>query len=251
MLERDPEAIPHRPAPARAKDTDGESAPSSIHAQLMRLQRTIGNAGVATLLQRNTEAEEEVSPVKELMNGGGGRALDEPTRSFMESRLGADFGDVRVHTGAKATEAARSVQAHAYTVGSDLVFQDGQFNPSSTDGRKMLAHELTHVVQQRSGPVDGTPAPGGISISDPSDRFERAAEASAERVVSGEKASPQPPGAGTGIQRQEAGEEEEEQLQAAAVQRQESDEAEGEEQEELQASSVQRQGEEEEESEEL
>lgn len=230
MFERDPEALPHRSAPSRAKDTNGESAPSSIHAQLMKLQRTIGNAGVATLLQRNTEAEEEVSPVKELMSAGGGRALDEPTRSFMESRLGADFSDVRVHTGAKATEAARSVQAHAYTVGSDLVFQDGQFNPSSTDGKKMLAHELTHVVQQRSGPVEGTPAPGGISISDPSDRFERAAEASAERVVSGEAASPQPAGAG-GVQREEAPGAEEEELQANAVQREESGETEEDEEE--------------------
>ncbi|MEX0789452.1 MAG: DUF4157 domain-containing protein, partial [Actinomycetota bacterium] len=171
MFERDPESLTNRPAPAKAKDAEGGSAPDSLHARLMRLQRTIGNAGVATLVQRSAEAEEEASPVKHLMNSGGGSALDEPTRTFMESRLGADFGDVKVHTGAAATEAARSVQAHAYTVGTDVVFQDGQYNPSSTEGKKMLAHELTHVVQQRSGPVDGTPAPGGISISDPSDRF--------------------------------------------------------------------------------
>ncbi len=230
MFERDPESLPNRPVPARTKDAGGGSAPDSLHAQLMRLQRTIGNAGVTTLLQRSTEAEDEVSPVKELMNSGGGSALDEPTRNFMESRMGADFSDVRVHTGAKATEAARSVQAHAYTVGSDVVFQDGQFNPSSTDGKKMLAHELTHVVQQRSGPVDGTPAPGGISISDPSDRFEQAAEASAERVVSGDTAaSPQPAGAGAGVQREETPEAEEEELQASAIQRQESGEMEEEE----------------------
>lgn len=229
MFERDPEALPHRPAPVQDKNANGQSGLDPVHAQLIRLQRSVGNAGVTTFLQRNAALEEEVSPVRELMNSGGGSALDEPTRNFMESRLGADLSDVKVHTGSKATEAARSVQAHAYTVGSDVVFQDGQYNPSSTDGKKMLAHELTHVVQQRSGPVDGTPAPGGISISDPSDRFERAAEATADKVVSGEAAGPQPSGAGAGVQRQEAGEEEEEQLQAAAVQRQESPEEEEEE----------------------
>ncbi|HEX2149264.1 MAG TPA: DUF4157 domain-containing protein [Actinomycetota bacterium] len=228
MFEREHEAISNRPAPSSAADRAGHAGAKSISAQLMRLQRTAGNAGVNMLLQRNAETEEERSPVRDLMSSGGGSALDESTRGFMESRLGADFGDVRIHTGSKATEAARSVQAHAYTVGTDVVFQDGQYNPSSTDGKKMLAHELTHVVQQRQGPVDGTPAPGGISISDPSDRFESAAEATAEKVV----------GAGPGVQRQEAGEEEEEQLQATAIQRQESEE----EDEELQASSIHRQG---------
>lgn len=225
MFERDPDSLPRRPAPSKIEQSG--PAPGLLHAQLMALQRTVGNAGVASLLQRTASAEEEVSPVKELMNSGGGSALDGPTRSFMESRLGADFSDVRVHTGAKATEAARSVQAHAYTVGTDLVFQDGQYNPSSNDGRKMLAHELTHVMQQRSGPVDGTPAAGGISVSDPSDRFERAAEATADRVMAGEAA---------GLQRQETGEEEEEEgLQASSIQRQESA---GEEDEEVQASSA-------------
>jgi hypothetical protein len=240
MFELDPDSLPNRPVPTKAKDTDGGPSHDSLHAQLLSLQRTIGNAGVATLLQRNSE--EEVSPVKELMRSGGGSALDEPTRGFMESRLGADFGDVRVHTGANATEAARSVQAHAYTVGSDVVFQDGQYNPGSDSGKKMLAHELTHVVQQRQGPVDGTPGPGGVSISDPSDRFERAAEATAERVMS------QQAGTSTGLQREEAPEEEEEELQASSIQREEAPE---EEEEELQASSIQREESPEEESEEL
>jgi hypothetical protein len=186
----------------------------------MRLQRNAGNAGIAALLQRSAEAEEEASPVRDLMKSGGGHPLDAPTRRFMESGLGTDLSDVRIHTGSKATEAARSVQAYAYTVGSDVVFQDGHYNPSSREGKKMLAHELTHVVQQRTGPVDGTPIAGGISISDPSDRFELAAEATAEKIASGDTASPQPVGAGAGVQRQESGEEEEEQLQATSMQRQ-------------------------------
>ena len=90
--------------------------------------------------------------------------------------MGHDFGDVRVHTDATASDSARSVNAQAYTVGSDIVFQSGTYAPDTDGGRHVLAHELTHVVQQRSGPVDGTPAPGGIKISHPSDSFEQAAE---------------------------------------------------------------------------
>ena len=78
----------------------------------------------------------------------------------MESRLGHDFGDVRVHTDGGAHDSAKAVNAHAYTVGPNIVFQRDKYDSPSTDGRTMLAHELTHVVQQRSGPVDGTPTGG-------------------------------------------------------------------------------------------
>ena len=82
------------------------------------------------------------------------------------------------------TSRRKSVNAHAYTVGSNVVFQRDKYDPSSAEGKTMLAHELTHVVQQRSGPVDGTSAGGGIKVSDPSDRFEREAAANADRVMS-------------------------------------------------------------------
>jgi hypothetical protein len=75
------------------------------------------------------------------------------------------------------------------------VFQRDRYDPASEQGRVTLAHELTHVVQQRSGPVDGTDAGGGIKVSDPSDRFEREAVANSERVMSGPvpvTASPSP-----------------------------------------------------------
>ncbi|MGY4644131.1 eCIS core domain-containing protein [Cellulomonas sp. URHB0016] len=142
------------------------------------LQRTAGNASTAGLV------EEERSPVLDVLSSGGGRALDPETRTDMESRLGADFGDVRVHSDSAASDSAKAVGAHAYTVGSDVVLGSG-VDTSSTSGRTTLAHELTHVVQQRSGPVDGSPAGGGIQVSDPGDRFERAAQANAERVMAG------------------------------------------------------------------
>jgi Domain of unknown function (DUF4157) len=71
----------------------------------------------------------------------------------MEGRFGHDFGDVRVHNDDAAHQSAKSVNAQAYTVGSDIVFQRDKYDPASESGKHMLAHELTHVVQQRSGPV--------------------------------------------------------------------------------------------------
>jgi Domain of unknown function (DUF4157) len=143
---------------------------------MLGLQRAAGNRAAAGV------AEEGRSPVHDVISGGGA-PLDEDTRTDMEARMGQDFGDVRVHTGDAADASARSVSAHAYTVGSNIVFQRGGYEPGSADGQKLLAHELTHVVQQRSGPVDGTPAPGGVSVSHPSDRFEVEAAANAERVM--------------------------------------------------------------------
>jgi hypothetical protein len=101
----------------------------------------------------------------------------------MESRLGHDFGDVRLHTDGPASESARAIGAHAYTAGNEIVFGAGRYDPNSAAGQRTIAHELTHVVQQKAGPVDATPAPGGIAVSDPGDRFEQEAETSAERAV--------------------------------------------------------------------
>jgi hypothetical protein len=226
-------------APARRKDEAESAGPEALMhgrtdaltpAAMLHLQKTAGNATVTAALE-----EQEPSLVKDVV-GSGGAPLDRDTRGFMESRLGADFGDVRVHTDAKASESARSVQAHAYTVGSDVVFQSDKYAPENDSGKRMLAHELTHVVQQRSGPVAGTPAPGGIKVSHPSDSFEQAAESTAERVMSVGQGAPAPAAAApASIQR--AGEEDDE-LQASFVQRA------GEEDDELQASFVQRAGEE-------
>jgi len=199
--------------PAAADRVDVLSA-----ASLLRLQRLAGNASVNALL-----GEEERSPVHDVVGSGGGSPLDGQTRALMESRLGHDFSDVRVHTDTKAHESAQSINAQAYTVGSDVVFQSGRYEPSTDAGRHVLAHELTHVVQQRSGPVDGMPAPGGIRVSDPSDPFERAAEQTAASAMS-EPAPVTAVAEGAAVQRQE--EEEEEPVQALAVQRQEAEEEE-------------------------
>ncbi|NTU83536.1 MAG: DUF4157 domain-containing protein [Chloroflexales bacterium] len=91
-----------------------------------------------------TAGEASIQAVRQ----GGGQPLDPATRAFMEPRLGHDFGRVRVHAGPRAAEAARSVGARAFTVGRDVAFGTGQYAPGTAEGRRLLAHELVHTVQQ-------------------------------------------------------------------------------------------------------
>jgi hypothetical protein len=191
---------------------------ATMPSAVLSLQRMAGNESVSALLAQDQE-EAGGSPVREVVGSGGGSPLDPGARSFMEERMGADFSEVRVHTGAKADESARSISAQAYTVGSDVVFRSGVYEPETPAGRHVLAHELAHVVQQRSGPVAGTPAPGGISISHPADPFEQAAERSADAAVAGAVASPAAAGAGDGMTAQRATPEEEEEVQTLTAQR--------------------------------
>lgn len=188
------EPLGREAAAAAAGRTDVLSA-----VQLLRLQRSVGNAGVGAAV------EDDRSPVLDVVSTGG-RPLEEPVRHDMESRLGHDFGDVRIHDDGAAHSSAQSVAAHAYTVGSHVVFQRDAYDPTSSDGQRTLAHELTHVVQQRSGPVDGSPTAGGIRVSDPADRFEREASARADQAMTTSPVQSAP------VQRQEA--------ESVAVQRQ-------------------------------
>jgi hypothetical protein len=79
---------------------------------------------------------------------GGGQPLPKDTLSSMGQAFGTDFSNVRVHTGSRAQEMSQSIQAKAFTHGSDIYFNRGQYNPGSTEGKRLLGHELTHVVQQ-------------------------------------------------------------------------------------------------------
>ena len=89
---------------------------------------------------------------------GSGQPLPEPVRAFFEPRFGYDFSGVRVHTDGQAVDSARSVKAHAYTLGQDIVFGSGQYAPETPAGKQLLAHELTHVVQQ-TGAMASTAGP--------------------------------------------------------------------------------------------
>jgi hypothetical protein len=110
-----------------------------------KLQRAT-DSGDGRTLDDDSEVAQQVRRAR-----SGGRRLPQGTRSYFESRMGQDFGDVRVHTGSQADRAARSVNARAFTLGSDVVFRSGEYRPDTRSGKRLLAHELTHVVQQGGG----------------------------------------------------------------------------------------------------
>ena len=82
---------------------------------------------------------------------GGGSGMDAGTLNFMEGRIGADFSGVKIHTGNEAVQMSRELNAQAFTVGNDIYFNENKYNPSSAEGKHLLAHELTHTVQQGQG----------------------------------------------------------------------------------------------------
>jgi len=110
-----------------------------------------------------------------------GAPLDSSTRTFMESGFGHDFSGVRVHTGTLAAQSAESVNARAYTVGNHIVFANGLYSPSTSAGRRLIAHELTHTIQQ-GGQSSGPHQAQGYRVNEPGDGLEREADAAAERV---------------------------------------------------------------------
>jgi len=131
-------------------------------------------------VEQHQHAQNEVqrSTVHQVLRSPG-RRLAEPVRTEMEARLGADFAGVRIHDDAVAQRSATKLGARAYTSGNHVVIgQNGA-------DKHTLAHELTHVIQQRQGPVAGADRGDGTRVSDPGDRFERAAEANAHAVMSG------------------------------------------------------------------
>lgn len=135
------------------------------------------------MLRRQTDScsqtRQRVPPIVHEVLKSGGTPLDAGTRAYMEPRFGQDFSRVRVHTDIRASEAARDVHARAFTVGHGVVFASGAYMPRSAAGKRLLAHELTHVVQQ-GGTVPGQ---GGYAIGSSDDRFEREADAIADRIL--------------------------------------------------------------------
>ena len=123
-----------------------------------------------------------IPPIVHDVLRSAGEPLDARTRLLMESRFGHDFSRVRIHRDEPAGESARAVHALAYTVGQDVVFGRGQYAPEAMSGRKLLAHELAHVVQQRNA----TYPAGGLTLADAT--WEHEADAAAEAAVAGRPA---------------------------------------------------------------
>ena len=111
-----------------------------------------------------------------------GEMLDRETRAFFESRFGQDFSGVRIHTDSRAAESARAVNALAYTVGRDIAFAPGRFAPATTEGRRLLAHELTHTLQQPHRSSLGA-VQTKLGVGDPGDTYEREADRVASRIM--------------------------------------------------------------------
>lgn len=177
---------------ATRHQTQARPAPTPVHRSVLQRRCACGNHTAAggecascheehIKLQRQettgASAPGVVPPVVGEVLRSPGQTLNSAAREFFEERLGHDFSGVRVHTDVKAAESARAVGALAYTVGRDVVFGTGQYAPATSGGRRLIAHELTHVVQQRNagGAVDSC-----LALGDPGS----AAEAEAERAAS-------------------------------------------------------------------
>jgi hypothetical protein len=197
-----------------AADMDAPDASSFDHvapappgalnaATLLHIQATRGNRAAQRYLQRqaggNTSAQADESLSEQVRAAStGGSPLEVGVQSRLEQGLGADLSDVRVHTDSTADRLTKSVDAVAFTSGSDIFFRSGTYDPASAAGQHLIAHEAAHTMQQAAGPVAGDPHPGGVSISNPRDQYERAAESAASTAlqrmaVSDDEPSPAPP----------------------------------------------------------
>lgn len=158
----------------------------SPRALLERVAAGIGNRGFTRLLARMPDGDGIlpsglVHPDVQAAitaSRGAGNPLTGGVSRHLEASLGERLGDVRVHTDDRAAALARAVSARAFTVGSDVFFGSGEYDPSSRGGTELIAHEVAHVVQQR-----GARAHGPLTVSHPRDPSELEAEAVAREVT--------------------------------------------------------------------
>jgi Domain of unknown function (DUF4157) len=158
------------------------SRAASPRGALARLASTIGSSALARFAQAGSgllpggavhgDVETAIATRR-----GGGRPLDAATRDRIGERLGDALTDVRVHDDAGASEIARSVSARAFATGTDVYFAAGEYRPGTSDGNRLIAHELTHVVQQRDAPTSGS-----LRVSEPGDALELEADAAAREI---------------------------------------------------------------------
>ena len=140
-------------------------------------------------LRRKTDQGDESSkapPIVHEVLRSAGRPLDAATRSFFEPRFQTDFSHVRVHADGRAAESTQAVNAVAYTVGHNLVFGQGRYAPHDQAGRRLLAHELTHVVQQRQA---ASAVSRDLAIGSASSSLEREADQRADEIMAGPTSS--------------------------------------------------------------
>jgi hypothetical protein len=163
-----------------AADLDGKLDAST----LTQMQQTVGNAAVQRFLAQRqgdgpAEIQEETANAINSKRGSGG-SLDSGVAEKAGDAMGHDFSGVNVHTDSEADELSRGLGAKAFTTGSDIFFQSGAYSPGSSEGQQLLAHELTHVVQQGgSAPAGG----GKMTVNDPNDQYEQEADSVADQIM--------------------------------------------------------------------
>lgn len=121
-----------------------------------KIHRKPLSQAITPFIQTKSDGEGSVSvPMSSSIENsrGNGSALDGSTQSFMENRMGADFSNVKIHTDSESVQMNTELKAQAFTVGNDVYFNQGKFEPHNEEGKRLLAHELTHVVQQTSSTV--------------------------------------------------------------------------------------------------
>jgi len=151
------------------------------------LLQQVGNRAIQRLLaQRSGDGPFELDEAIEArinQERGGGQPLDSTVQAKMSAATGHDLSGVRAHTGPESHALNEQLSARAFTTGQDIFFREGAYEPGSSGGQELLAHELTHVVQQSTGVVGG----GGsrMTVNAPGDAFEQEAEAVSKAVTSG------------------------------------------------------------------
>jgi hypothetical protein len=210
------------------------------------LQQSIGNRAVQRLLaQRSADGAFELDDAtagRINQARGGGQPLDTAVQKQMGAAMGHDFSGVNVHTGSESNELNRDLSARAFTSGQDVFFRQGDYDPGSDSGRELIAHELTHVVQQSTGAVTGGQK---MTVNPPGDVHEQEADSVAQQVAQrqlAEEDEAEDVLQGKDLQRQPEEEEEpEDALQGKDLQRQPAEENEEEPEEPLALKPVQRQ----------
>ncbi len=167
------EAIPEQAAPQPETDvTPAERLASTVGNQAFGALARQG-AGILPDGRAHPDVESTIARTR-----GSGNPLDGATREKVGGGLGDSLSDVRVHTDDTADKLASSVSARAFTTGSDVYFAKGEYSPGSSEGDRLLTHELSHVVQQR-----GAPTSGPLQVSQPGDALEVEADAATRDLL--------------------------------------------------------------------
>ena len=157
---------------ASSPEAIGVPQPASVPSQ-RTIQRTANDAAESS----------DGSIGQRIQAASGGDSLESGIQQHLEQNLGADLSGVQIHTNPEADRLSRSVNAIAFTTGQDIFFSAGSYNPRSSEGQQLIAHEVVHTMQQANGAVAGAPTADGVSISDPADSFEQEADRIAQQVM--------------------------------------------------------------------